>query len=74
MMGMEKMLANMLGITPEEMTQSITDFQNLAKDLKVRLEIIELKQDQILTSLSERQVNGGRTKRSNGNIGNDTAQ
>lgn len=38
---MEKMVANMLGITPESMHKTLSDFSTLATDLKAQLDRIE---------------------------------
>lgn len=59
MMGMEKMIAQMLGITPEQMGEMITGFQSLLTGLQTRLAEIERKQDLILAAMGV-QEDGGR--------------
>lgn len=51
MMGMEKMIAQMLGITPDDMGKMITGFQELLTGLQTRLSEIERKQDAILAHM-----------------------
>lgn len=58
MMGMEKMIAQMLGLTPEKMNEMVGGFQTLLNTLNSRLETIEVNQKKILDTL-ERIENGG---------------
>lgn len=51
MIGMEKMIAQMLGITPEAMNDMVTGFQTLLTSLQTRLATIEQQQREILTIL-----------------------
>jgi len=44
MNAMEKMVASMLGLTPEKMSEMVTGFQELLSTLKTRLETIERNQ------------------------------
>lgn len=52
MMGLEKMVASMLGVTPEQMQQYIAEFQELLTTLRDRLATIEQKQDEILVRIN----------------------
>lgn len=56
MNAMDKMIASMLGITPEGMQQMVTDFKNTISSVGSRLQAIEEKQDKIL-SILEGQIN-----------------
>lgn len=56
---MDKMIASMLGITPEGMQQMVSDFRTTISTLGARLETIEHKQDEILSLLKEGKSDGG---------------
>lgn len=59
MNAMDKMIASMLGITPEGMQQMVTDFRTTISTLGARLETIEQNQAKILALLSEGKTDGG---------------
>lgn len=50
-MGMEMMLAQLLGITPEEMRETVRNAIELLGSLEGRFKAIEEKQDEILSRL-----------------------
>lgn len=67
---MEKMVASMLGITPEEMGAMMTGFQDLLKNLGDKLEAIRAQGEEnnaLLLALTERLENGPGKPTSGGN-------
>lgn len=89
MKGMEAMIANMLGFTPQEMHETLQGFQVMISSTKETLERIEGKQDEILAQLeglkndiaersngSKRGSSGnanGRTGRGSSDVAGDSA-
>lgn len=49
--GMERMMASMLGVTPEQMQETIQNAVALLANINERFEVIERKQDEILAEL-----------------------
>jgi hypothetical protein len=60
MLGFEKMMAQMLGMTPEEMQQAAVRMRDGLLTVATKLETIDGKCDQILAQMEE---GNGRTKR-----------
>ena len=65
--GMEKMLASMLGVTPEQMQETINNSLTLLNTVSERFERLETKMDFLIEHLTadqqqpERTDNGGQT-------------
>lgn len=59
MNAMDKMIASMLGITPEGMQQMVADFRTTISTVGARLETIEQKLDKLLSLQSEGKTDGG---------------
>lgn len=53
MMGMEKMLSAMIGLTPAQMQEKAAEFEAMIKGASEALISIANKQDEILTRLGE---------------------
>lgn len=60
MKGMEAMIANMLGFTPQEMHETLQGFQSMIVDTKATLIRIEEKLDAVIASKTEGQNDDAR--------------
>jgi hypothetical protein len=72
---MEKMVANMLGVTPEQMQEMLTGFQNLLANLGGKLDTIIAKEDEnkaLLLSIIERMESNVGSKRKPASRGSDS--
>lgn len=73
MMGLEKMIAGMIGVTPEEMTKMIDDFRTMLSGLGETLGTIKDQNAEILTLLKEQSNVGSDSNRDAPSVGSGSA-